>query len=604
MRIHTLKINGFRRIKEAAVTFGDTTFLIGSNNCGKSSILRALKALLSVDKRLDPNDFYSTLDPDTNETKIDSGIVILEATFRNVPDEAKTWRGFKGRISEYDVETVEGEEPETGLSITYRKTYGVTSDVIVEMECKKRTLKDEFKTLDTPQKLIEAGIPEGLISDIFDKLDKKIKEDDPKLLDIDEMWEFSEEDSWEKNPGGIPGVVISKLPSFLLIPADSSDHEIHSAKGVLCTTLGELFEDVRNASENYAQAKSYLLELAKELNPSDTESEFGKMLVELNQIVGGVFPDSKLHATADLTGPNSLKPNFTIEMSSNIKTPVTHQGTGMIRSAVFGILRFRQKWLSERSDTQNRSIIIGFEEPELYLHPSAANQMRDTIYDLSRSNSQIVATSHSPQMIDLAKKPRQIINRFYLEEGNVSTVTFNVTQALQNLQADDKHYVKILLKIDDYLARVFFTKKVIIVEGDTEDIVIRESISRLSLDQKQRIRSNFEIIKARGKASIIGLSKYLVAMGIVPTIIHDRDEGTAGAEVFNQPIADAAGGGTVIQLRNCLEEVIGYPSPQSEKPFKAYKKTLEWGTNWNDIPSDWRTILRQVFGGFVPEDPA
>lgn len=328
------------------------------------------------------------------------------------------------------------------------------------------------------------------------------------------------------------------------------------------------------------------------------------MLAELNQIVGGVFPDSKLHATADLTGPNSLKPSFAIEMSSNIKTPVTHQGTGMIRSAVFGILRFRQKWLSERSATQNRSIIIGFEEPELYLHPSAANQMRDTIYDLSKSNSQIVATSHSPLMIDLARKPRQIINRLHLEGGDVSTLTFNVTQALTNLQSDDKAYVKMLLKIDDHLARIFFTKKVVIVEGDTEDVVIRESLGRLSTDQRQKIRSNFEIIKARGKASIIGLSKYLVAMGIVPTIIHDRDQGTLGAEVFNQPIADAAGGGIVIQLINCMEDVLGYSPPQSEKPFKAYKKTLEWGPSWNDIPENWRTVLQRVFEDYVPVNPA
>lgn len=29
-------------------------------------------------------------------------------------------------------------------------------------------------------------------------------------------------------------------------------------------------------------------------------------------------------------------------------------------------------------------------------------------------------------------------------------------------------------KIDDYVARVFFSQKVIIVEGDTEDIVFKE----------------------------------------------------------------------------------------------------------------------------------
>ncbi|MCZ5656791.1 AAA family ATPase [Escherichia coli] len=36
-----------------------------------------------------------------------------------------------------------------------------------------------------------------------------------------------------------------------------------------------------------------------------------------------------------------------------------------------------------KDDAATRSLIIGFEEPEIYLHPSAANQMRDLIYELS-----------------------------------------------------------------------------------------------------------------------------------------------------------------------------------------------------------------------------
>lgn len=35
-----------------------------------------------------------------------------------------------------------------------------------------------------------------------------------------------------------------------------------------------------------------------------------------------------------------------------------------------------------KDDAATRSLIIGFEEPEIYLHPSAANQMRDLIYEL------------------------------------------------------------------------------------------------------------------------------------------------------------------------------------------------------------------------------
>ena len=62
------------------------------------------------------------------------------------------------------------------------------------------------------------------------------------------MWDISEdEEEWFKNPGGIPGNVLSKLPRVLIIPAETSSSELcDSKKGTLAKTLGELFEDVRD----------------------------------------------------------------------------------------------------------------------------------------------------------------------------------------------------------------------------------------------------------------------------------------------------------------------------------------------------------------------
>jgi len=129
-------------------------------------------------------------------------------------------------------------------------------------------------------------------------------------------------------------------------------------------------------------------------------------MVSLNSVLSSVFPDTQIHAVADLTDPKVLKPSFEVEMSSNIRTTVENQGTGMVRSAVFGLLRFRQQWLNKKENDDKRSLIIGFEEPEIYLHPSAANQLRDTIYELSGDNTQIIATTHSPYLIDISRKPR------------------------------------------------------------------------------------------------------------------------------------------------------------------------------------------------------
>lgn len=600
MRLYKLKIEGLRRLQSVVVKFGDATFCIGPNNAGKSSVLIAVEYLLSANKRISEADYCSEVDKDTGEAKVVTDCITIEAEFRNVPIESKNWRGFKGRTFSYELPEDSGE---TGVSIHYRKKFPLGKDVIVELKSKQRSVATQFEKCKSPQDFIDAGANEEVFEELFSDLNKAIPAKEKiKLEAIDELWELGQEEEWFQNPGGIPGNVLSRLPTFLRIPAEAASYEIDDPKkGVLGKTLTELFEDVRDKSDNYKAAQKHLDELTKELDPTDEKSEFGKMMIELNKVLSSVFPDSALHATADLSDPKkALVPSFEIAMSSNIQTPVSHQGTGMVRSAVFGMLRFRQRWLSQRDGNSDRSLIIGFEEPEIYLHPSAANQMRDTIYELSGRKSQIVATTHSPYMIDLSRKPRQVLNRFRCDGAYTKSMAFNVSDEFLALGEDDKTYVKMLLRVDDYIARAFFTKTVILVEGDTEDIVLREALKRLPSDKRAKIQSDFEVVKARGKASIIGIAKYFHALSINFRVMHDRDAGVDGAEKFNQPIQDAVGDADkIVVLEECVEDLLGYDAPSSEKPFKAYQFASTWGDDWEAVPESLRVVMANLFHGYV-----
>ncbi|EAQ40494.1 hypothetical protein MED134_07054 [Dokdonia sp. MED134] len=598
MRLHRIKIQGFRRLKDVDITFGDATFLIGHNNVGKSSVLKAIGILLSGSKTLDSSEYYSELDEESGESIPIAKKIVLEAEFRNVPIEAKTWRGFKGRILNYE------SEDETGLSLVYKRTYPIGGTAIPELQTKVRTLKEEFKKCVTWQDYIDVGVPQEVVEGESDDLTKKVGKSAKALKSLenfDEIWDVSNELAWVTNPGGIMPIVINKLPRYLLIPIDTSIAELQgSGTGVLSKTLKSLFDTVRDKSDNFLEAQKHLKLLSDEMDPNDEGSEFGKMMIELNSVLSSVFPDTALHASTDLSNPiSSIRPTFNVEMSSNIRTSIENQGTGMVRAAVFGMLRFRQQWLSRHEDAQDRSLIICFEEPEIYLHPSAANQMRDAIYELSDSNSQIIASTHSPYLIDIARKPKQVLNRLSLVDESVNNTPFSVSEGFKKLQDDDKTYVKMLLKIDDYISRVFYTETVVIVEGDTEDIILRESLDCLPKEVKHRITSNFEIVKARGKATIIGLVKYLISMGIHPIVIHDRDKGTPGAEKFNNPILEATQGyGKVIILEENIEDVLDYKA-NSEKPFKAYEYVSKWETKWENIPQNWKNILLDVFEGYI-----
>ena len=589
MYLHSISIKGFKRLLDIEATFNEATFLIGQNNSGKSSLLRAIEYLLS-NKQIPTKDFYSEVDTESEQSVIAVEKIEMLAEFRDVNEDSDTWMGFRGRTFTYEIE--EGRE-ETGINIVYKKEWEPGKAPIQFLKAYKRELKEEYRGITTLEGYIEQGISEELVREAFDKTTGNITKTNKAKLDyIDDLWDITGDETFFKNPGGIAGNVLSRLPRYLLVPAGSGEYELSKSNGTLQKTLKELFKEVRDRSTNYAQAQVFLNSLADELDPQDETSDFGQMLTQLNSVMSTVFPESSVHVSANLSNPDDvLVPQFEVEMESNIKTSVENQGTGMIRSAVFSLLRFRKLWEEERETHNNRGLIICFEEPEIFLHPSAANQMRSTIYELVSSNSQIIASTHSPYMIDLSKKPRQNLVRFVKEEAGSKIINFSVYEAFINLQNDDKSYVKMILKIDDYVARAFFSNRIILVEGDTEDIVIRETTRRLPSNIRNKVIGNCEVIKGRGKPVLISLIKYLKAVGIEPIVMHDSDRGVAGAEVHNEPIRSALDNDNNLFVLDCyLEEVLDYPAPSSNKPYVAYMHTQTWGEEYTDVPENWRRI--------------
>lgn len=612
MKLYSLKIDGFRRIENATIYFDEATFLIGVNNVGKSSVLKAIEYLLSDKKRLEENDYFSVIENDVN--KRIAGKVILEAEFRNVPQEATTWRGFKGRLFRYE----STGKSDTGYGLKYKKTYEINKDVEIQMLQSERILKEEFKNCKTIQEYINNGldifsfIPELQSVDVNKKVSTS---QDNKIKEIEDLYSYNDEkQEWITNPGGIPGNVLSKLPKYILIPAQHATDELDGKKGAFIETLNELFQEVRNESENFKQAQHYLDLLSGELNASDETTEIGKMVKEIDGIISDIFPSTKIHATTNLNDPNkAIQPDFNIEIHSNVITPVQFQGTGVIRSAVFALLRYKntRDLRKIHKGEYVRPLLIGFEEPELYLHPSAAQKMRETIYSLAEeSQNQIVCTTHSTYMIDLSQKPSQILNNLTLQKTKkiidgleypteyVSSKAFNITKALHELtDDDDKTYVKMLMRFDDEVTKVFFANNVLIVEGDTEYLLLIEALKRMDKDRVNEIKANWNFIRARGKPPIISLIKYFKALNLNVKVIFDKDNGKENAEKYNAAIISAIDDSDrYYEVEGCIEELLGYKQPSNDKPFHAYKFTeTNWGDNWESISEGWRNLLQKVF---------
>lgn len=606
MQIYSLTIEGFRKHLKTKIIFSDSTFLIGENNVGKSSILYALDYLLGAKTNIPIDEFYAL--EDSGERKVVVDNIVFTAEFRRIPKEANSWRGFKGRLLQYEPD--KNDPLDTGLKFIYRKTFPKGGKVKIETFENPKSLKSEFENCTCIQDFLNAGLSEDQLTDDIKKIkyDKKLTAKERALFNvIEEIFDIDDsQECWVENPGGIPQNVLSKLPKYLLIPAQDSEGEISGTSGTLQKTLNELFNEVREKSENYKLAQEYLNKLAKELDPSDESTEISKMIGEINGIISDVFPHTGISAEANLSDADKvIKPAFDIQMNSNVSTPSNLQGTGLIRSTVFALLRYKALRDNKKDTMQERQLIIGFEEPEIYLHPNAISKMRDTIYSLAESgNNQIVCTTHSPYMIDLNKKTKQTLNRLSLTTCDfgesraltVESIPFNITKEFLELQEDDKNYIKMLLRVEDAIAKCFFVKKVLIIEGDTEQVVLSETISKIPGNLKNEILSDWYILRARGKAAIIPLIKYLRAMQIDIYVMHDKDENTPGAVKFNEPIRQALDNDShLFVLENCVEDVLGYTAPASNKPYKAYCYVNKNWKEWETVGEKWKTIIQNIF---------
>lgn len=598
MILKSLEIKGFRQLEDVKVLFDQATFLIGENNVGKSSILKALELFLSGSKQPLSNEDYCLFNcKETLTSKPKTSVIELTGVFENLPKEANTWRGFKGRIDKYSPI----DENDSGLRLTYRKTYSQPKDYKIEILLKKRTKKYEDDKLNNMNDLAEVGVTWEELGEIFpgrNPLKKFTLVDKKKFDEFDCLFDISDEKEWSvENPGGIQGNILSRLPKFIYIPARD---ELNTMDGNKTSPMSEIlttiFDDIKKTSNGFTKLSEALKELEKEMNFQDSTTEYHRMMTQLNQELAKVFPTAKINAIANLSDSDKiLKPQFEISLSSNVETSVSQQGTGMIRASVFSLLKFREQWLKERNQTSN-TLIIGFEEPEIYLHPNAATQMKDAIYDLVNEELQIVCTTHSPYMIGMDKDNQQVLNRISKNEDVTEINAFNLSNEYKALIDDDKEKLKMLMKIDDYIAKVFFSKNIIIVEGDTEEVVFKETLKALppSKFKVNEIKNDFQIIKARGKAVIISLVRYLKALNLDVYVIHDRDELTPGARKFNEPIKVALNNDNKLYvLEENMEETLGYNSPTKDKPFQAYKRIKD--LSWEEYPSKWVEIINNIF---------
>ena len=142
---------------------------------------------------------------------------------------------------------------------------------------------------------------------------------------------------------------------------------------------------------------------------------------------------------------------------------VSKKGLGTQNLIIISLFRVMAKYIR---DEEKKSIIYGIDEPEIGLHPHSQRQLIFSLTNLSEY-SQVIVTTHSGHLLDITK----INNIIRIGKEDNRTKRYEI-----NFTSEEK---RILETHGRNLEEIFFAKRGLVVEGDTEEGFFPEASKKI-----------------------------------------------------------------------------------------------------------------------------
>ncbi len=467
MKLVSLKIDNYRAINgsENVIEFKDNNivFLFGKNDIGKSSVLHAYRYFTSPSQKALITDFF---EQDTTKN------IVIEACFLKEESDEENFEE-KGLNKWVDAD---------GL-VRFKKTWS---------EVDKPAQKQTFSVEDGDY--VDGG---------FGGLEPILTNATPNIIYIEAMPSIKSLTDWLEKE--IKNKLLKKLK-------ENHEQEYGSALAAI-KSLQEKVENEGYLGEISQKANRYFTETFPDLQlnirstpykEADLSKSFEK---DFSVTIGDKTEEDRL--VEAIEAAEELVDEVAEEASSDRKFDL--HGHGLIRQAIINILSL----FKDAKDGEKH--IILFEEPEIYLHPSNKRKFRNTLYQIAEQDDyQIICVSHDPQLIDMSREHTSLAR--FVKKENGETVIY---QAGDNVFAKDdetKDRVLMLNRFNPHICETFFSDEVILVEGDTEAIVLRGLISDHYPD------SDYFVLNTGTKNNIPFFIEVLSHFRINQHVIHDSDE--------------------------------------------------------------------------------
>ncbi|WP_290798821.1 AAA family ATPase [Halomonas sp.] len=400
-----VRIQNFRSCRDVALALGDCTPIVGYNNAGKSNVLAAL-AWFVTSTSLRETDFHDAESP-----------VAVEGTL-------------------------------TGLDGGHLAG-----------------IADKHRTK------IEPYIQDGRLHVRRTQHSPGAKKTEIMLEVRDPTAEDDSDGAWKRNPSGIDNALKALFPEPISIGA-MEDAAEDATKAKNTSTIGKLLAQFTGPAEasHGAELEQALAPLRDKLTANGTAraAELNRFDQEATEALRPFFPGIQLHLDIPVPSVQDLFAKGTIKVSEQGRDAVrdfTALGHGAQRSIQMALIRYLADVRADEHATAQRRLLL-IEEPELFLHPQAIEQVRAALDSLSRHGYQVIFATHSPVMVDREAAARTRIVRKDAQAGETRIMP-TAEEALEQRVQDDNKRLHALFALEN-ATHWLFSDRVLIAEGSTE----------------------------------------------------------------------------------------------------------------------------------------
>ncbi|MEW8626588.1 MAG: AAA family ATPase [Candidatus Thiodiazotropha sp.] len=524
MRLAKLRIKNFRCFKDQEVLFDDYSCMVGANGSGKSTILMALNVFFRNTSA--PSDVISLQDEDFH-MKDTSAPIEITCVFSDLNEEAR--KDLKAYVRQNE------------LAVTARATWdAATSRAEVKQVGIRKVMRDFVPYFDAVEKKAKADELKAIYSSIRESYKdlpppaamaamqsalREYEEANPSLCE--EVESGNQFYGWSKGAN-----LLGKYIQWVYLPAvkDPSDEQDEQKN----TALGSLLQRSIRSEVDFTEP-------LEKLRISVTE-EYRQLIDEKNSVLDEIARkiENQLQSWAHPGARVELNWHFDDQKSVSVADPfarvkvgeggflgeIVRAGHGLQRSFLVSMLQV----LADLEESDRPTLLLGFEEPELYQHPPQAKHLATLLESLSLSDTQVIATTHSPYFVSskgyenvrlVTADPDTCVSSIH--QFTFSQLSTDLAGALGDAPQQPSELMASVQQImQPSQTELFFCKVPVLVEGP-------EDIAFLSVYmQKNALWSEFRklgchFIPCIGKTNMSRPLAIAKGLGMHPFVVFDGD---------------------------------------------------------------------------------